>query len=69
MEALAVIGYIAGLFGLIAVISSAVIIVRSTTSKTTIEQQKELIEVLQAAKAEKGSTLLLHQGMRIYRTK
>lgn len=47
MEALSYIGYIAGAFGLVAVLASAVIIVRSTASKTTREIQSESIKALQ----------------------
>lgn len=52
VEVLSLIGYIAGMFGLIAVIASAVVITRSTTTKTTIESQKELIDTLLLGKEE-----------------
>ena len=51
MEALSYIGYIAGAFGLVAVLASAVIIVRSTASKTTREIQADSIKALQENQA------------------
>ena len=43
---LSIIGYVAGLFGLIAVVASAFVVYRSTETKRTIETYKELNEAL-----------------------
>lgn len=52
MSVLALIGYIAGALGIVATLSAAVVIVRATASKTTIDSQKELIATLLAGKEE-----------------
>lgn len=52
MSILALIGYIAGALGFVATMAAAVVIVRATASKTTIESQKELITTLLAGKEE-----------------
>ena len=57
MDMVPIIGYGAGVFGLIAVVTSAFIVVKGTTAKTTIDQQKELIDVLTASKAEQKSQI------------
>ncbi len=62
MDALSLIGYIAGVFGLVSVVTASIIIVKSTTSKTTIEQQKELIAVLSQGKAEQNEKIVELQG-------
>lgn len=46
MSVLAIIGYIAGTIGFIATIVAAILVVRSTTVKQTIESQKDLIDIL-----------------------
>ena len=62
MSILALIGYVAGAFGLIATIVAAYLVTRSTTTKVTIESQKELIATLLAGKDEqKDQILQLHQ--------
>lgn len=62
MEPLAVIGYIAGAFGLVSIIASSVVIVKATTSKTTIVQQNELINVLTQGKAEQKEQITTLQS-------
>lgn len=62
MEALAIIGYIAGGFGLISVVAASVVIVKSTTAKTTIAQQNELIVVLTQSKNEQKEQIGVLQG-------
>lgn len=62
MDALSLIGYIAGAFGLVSVITASIVIVKSTTSKITIEQQKELISVLTQGKSEQNEKILELQG-------
>lgn len=52
MSILAFIGYIAGAVGFVATIVAAYLITRSTTTKVTIESQKELINTLLAGKDE-----------------
>lgn len=52
MSILALIGYIAGAIGVVTTLTAAVVIVRATASKTTIESQKELIATLLASKEE-----------------
>ena len=49
---LPIIGYIAGIFGLIAVVVAGYIVARSTATKTTIDNQKELITTLLQGKDE-----------------
>lgn len=46
------IGYTAGVFGLIAVLASAFVVYRSTITKTTISEQKGLIEILTHSRNE-----------------
>ena len=43
---LSVIGYVAGLFGIIAVVASAFVVYRSKSTQTTIETQNDLITAL-----------------------
>lgn len=57
MDSFSTIGYIAGIFGLVSVITAAFIIAKGTTAKTTIDQQKELIGVLTAAKLEQQNQI------------
>lgn len=52
MDILSFIGYVAGVIGFVAVLASAFIVVRSSTTKTTIENQKELIKTLLLGKEE-----------------
>ncbi len=62
MSILALIGYIAGALGFVATLAAAVVIVRATASKTTIESQKELIATLLAGKEEQKDQIQdLHQ--------
>lgn len=56
------IGYIAGAFGLIAVIASAMVVTKATTSRQTIDSQKDLIDTLIKGKDEqKGQIQDLHE--------
>lgn len=52
MSILALVGYIAGVVGFIATIVAAYLVTKSTTTKVTIESQKELINTLVAGKDE-----------------
>lgn len=52
MSILSLIGYIAGAVGFIATIVAAYLVTKSTTTKVTIESQKELISTLMAGKDE-----------------
>jgi hypothetical protein len=52
MSILAFIGYIAGVVGFVATIVAAYLVTKSTTTKVTIESQKELINTLIAGKDE-----------------
>lgn len=52
MSILVLLGYIAGALGLVATVTAAVIVVRSTTAKTTSAEQKDLIDILTKAKTE-----------------
>lgn len=52
MSILSLVGYIAGVVGFIATIVAAYLVTRSTTTKVTIESQKELIATLMAGKDE-----------------
>lgn len=62
MSILSLVGYIAGVVGFIATIVAAYLVTRSTTTKVTIESQKELITTLLAGKDEqKDQILQLHQ--------
>lgn len=45
-------GWAGSVFGLVALITGAVMIIRSTATKTTIIQQKELIDILNASRDE-----------------
>lgn len=46
------VGYLAGVFGLIAVLTSAFVVYRSTITKTTISEQKGLIDTLTQSREE-----------------
>lgn len=62
MSILALIGYIAGALGFVATLAAAIVIVRATAAKTTIESQKELINTLLAGKEEQKEQIAdLHQ--------
>ena len=62
MSILALVGYIAGVVGFIATIVAAYLVTKSTTTKVTIESQKELITTLMAGKDEqKDQIAQLHQ--------
>lgn len=52
MSILALIGYIAGGFGIIAVVSSAIVVSRSAVVRQTVEGQTELIDTLKNIRAE-----------------
>lgn len=52
MTILSLVGYIAGALGLAGSISAAVVMVRSTASKQTIDSQRELIDALLKGKEE-----------------
>lgn len=52
MSVLALIGYIAGIFGLVAVVSSAFVVSRSAVIKQTVEGQTELIDTLKNIREE-----------------
>lgn len=52
MSILSLVGYIAGVVGFIATIVAAYLVTKSTTTKVTIESQKELIATLMAGKDE-----------------
>lgn len=45
-NALAIIGYIAGIFGIVAVVASAFVVFKSNAAKATIEMQNENIKAL-----------------------
>lgn len=62
MSILSLIGYIAGAVGFIATIVAAYLVTKSTTTRVTIESQKELINTLVAGKDEQKQQIAeLHQ--------
>lgn len=62
MSILALVGYIAGVVGFIATIVAAYLVTKSTTTKVTIESQKELIATLIAGKDEQREQIAeLHE--------
>lgn len=62
MSILALVGYIAGVVGFIATIVAAYLVTKSTTTKVTIESQKELINTLVAGKDEQRDQIAqLHE--------
>lgn len=69
MEVLALIGYIAGAFGLVAVVASALVVTRSATSKQTIDSQKDLIDTLIKGKDEQKAQISDLMGKHIESTK
>lgn len=52
MSILAFIGYIAGVIGFVATMAAAITVVKSSATKSTITNQKELIDTLLSGKEE-----------------
>jgi hypothetical protein len=69
MSILSLIGYIAGAFGLIAVVAAALVVTRSATSKQTIDSQKDLIDTLIKGKDEQKEQIADLLGKHIESTK
>lgn len=69
MTILSLIGYIAGALGLAATIAGALVMVRSTASKQTIDSQRELIDTLSKGKQEQKDQILDLQQKHIGSTK
>lgn len=69
MSILSLIGYIAGAFGLIAVVASAIVVTRSATTRQTIDSQKELIDTLIKGKDEQKDQIADLLGKHIESTK
>lgn len=69
MTILSLVGYIAGALGLAGSISAAIVMVRSTASKQTIDSQRELIDTLSKGKQEQKDQILDLQQKHISSTK
>lgn len=58
-----------GVLALVAIVAAAIVVVRSTTSKETVSNQKALIETLKAAKDEQKEQIADLQAKHVESTK
>lgn len=69
MTILSLVGYIAGALGLAGSVSAAIVMVRSTASKQTIDSQRELIDALLKGKEEQKEQIIDLQQKHLGSTK